>query len=77
MVCPFTGDSGKGGGWRLGLFEPQPLLRELIVLLGFSGVGAQFFLECFAAVEAAQPFGKRCLLEVRASAPVKVQQHVC
>ena len=78
MVCPspFPGDCAKGGGRSLGVFEPQPLLRELLVLLGFSGVGAQLLLESFAAFELAQPFGKSCLPEVRASGPVKVQQPV-
>ena len=41
------------------------------MLLGFSGVDAQLFLESFAAFELAQPFGKRPLPEVRASGPVR------
>ena len=73
---PFPGDCARGGGRSLGLFEAQPLLRELLVLLGFSGVGAQLFLESFAAFELAEPFGQRCLPEVSVSGPVKVQQHV-
>ena len=78
VVCcsPFPGDCGKAGGQGPRVYEPQALLGELFVLLGFFGVSALLFLHSFAAFELAKLFGQRCLSEVRASGPVKVQQHV-
>ena len=50
---------GLWEGWWVGpgVYEPQPLIRELILLLGFWGVGALLFLQLMAGFELSKLFG--------------------
>ena len=65
----------SSGGWPLpfprglwegrwagpGVYEPQPLIKELILLLGFCGVvSTLLFLQSFTAFELSKLFGQMC-----------------
>ena len=57
---PFPGDCGNGGWAGPAVYEPQPLLRGLVVLLGFCGASALLFLQLRAALEVSELCGQMC-----------------
>ena len=55
---PFPRGLWEGRWAGPGVYEPQPLIKELIVLLGFCGVSALPLLQSVTAFELAKLFGQ-------------------